>query len=783
MSDQVGNLAVVVSADVGPAERKIAGFTKTVDKLDNKINSIGKSPPKMKGFDKRPDRGFASNVEERRSGDFSRRGRIGDPDRWIGSPPGRGGRVGRGGQSGKSADMIAGKLADVAGLGEVVSAGMAGGPAVAAVTAGLLGLATAGILVKKSLDLAGGAEKNRLAFEAMTGSAEAAGRVLGKLRKYAQESPFSTSQVLDIGKRLLAFGIDAEQVTPTVRALGDITAATGGDFGRLALAFGQVRTTGRLMGDELNQFAEQGVPLIDALADVMKKPKDEIKKLVSEGEVGFDKVVEAINRMTSAGGRFAGLQEKYAKSFEGLKERLGDTAEGLGRDLGTALIEDLNLKPILADITRHMESFRPLLRDARPGLKEIGYWLGKAVKYSVDLGITATKTGRLLAAMGKAFFSPELKQASERIESLKKLLGDIDGMDFQEVFHQGIRVLLTELRPAALGVADTIDGIGDGLKKFEEIWKGVGEVAGKAFDAISAGAKAMLAPLDAGIATLKAFQEVLKDPSKLKDLKLDVVIADAIKEIGQARPVERKNLKGDADIEGWRRERERELRGANETARSRLEKAFDAADKLNDAMEEAHRAEKYRLSNIDKNLGAAFGTGYQKAKDFVAGVVDANSGLKSLAGLVEKGRSFLGFSTDALKASQAISQAMKDDARKLNEEYGDPFAKLSKRAKELDAMMAAGLIDNNIRGLAFDADVNKLLKDRGERNRMAPAAEYGSQQFAQLVQQAVGSAPKDQLSLLREQLQTQKQIAQNGNDLLLQLQKLTPPKLQKLPGE
>ncbi|OWK35700.1 hypothetical protein [Fimbriiglobus ruber] len=95
-----------------------------------------------------------------------------------------------------------------------------------------------------AVEAAADAEKTSLAFEVMTGSAEKAGDVLGKLRKYTADSPLGTGPVLDTGKMLLAYGVAADQVAPTVKMLGDAATGDAEKLKSIALAYGQVMTAG-----------------------------------------------------------------------------------------------------------------------------------------------------------------------------------------------------------------------------------------------------------------------------------------------------------------------------------------------------------------------------------------------------------------------------------------------------------------------------------------------------------------------------------------------------------
>jgi tape measure domain-containing protein len=124
------------------------------------------------------------------------------------------------------------------------------------------------LLGKTAVDTAASYEQNRIAFEVMLGSADKAKTLLSDLSKFATETPFDLPQVVDGAKRLSAYGIEAEQIIPTFKMLGNIAAGVGTDkLPQLILAFGQVRAATKLTGAELRQFSEAGVPLLGALVE------------------------------------------------------------------------------------------------------------------------------------------------------------------------------------------------------------------------------------------------------------------------------------------------------------------------------------------------------------------------------------------------------------------------------------------------------------------------------------------------------------------------------------
>lgn len=189
------------------------------------------------------------------------------------------------------------------------------------VTAAGAGLTALGVAGVKS---AGEFEQSRVAFETMLGSADKARKMMADIAEFAKSTPFELPEVVAGSKQLLAFGFAQEQIIPTMRKLGDIASGVGVPVGQLTNVFGQVRVAGRLMGQDLLQFTNAGVPIIEALATTMKKPQKEIKSLVEQGKIGFPEVEAAINSLTGEGSKFGGMMEKQSKTFSGVVSNIKD---------------------------------------------------------------------------------------------------------------------------------------------------------------------------------------------------------------------------------------------------------------------------------------------------------------------------------------------------------------------------------------------------------------------------------------------------------------------------
>lgn len=167
-------------------------------------------------------------------------------------------------------------------------------------------------------------EQSRVAFDTMLGSADKAKLLMADIAEFAKSTPFELPDVVAGTKQLLAFGFAQEELLPTMKRLGDIASGVGVPVGQLTNVFGQVRVAGRLMGQDLLQFTNAGVPMIEYLSKTMGVAQEDIKDLISKGGVGFEDVKKALEAMTNEGSKFGGMMDKQSKTFDGVVSNIKD---------------------------------------------------------------------------------------------------------------------------------------------------------------------------------------------------------------------------------------------------------------------------------------------------------------------------------------------------------------------------------------------------------------------------------------------------------------------------
>lgn len=173
-----------------------------------------------------------------------------------------------------------------------------------------------------------------IAFSTMLGNKKQADALMQQLIDTAATTPFGMNDIANSAKQLLAYGAEADKVNETLVRLGDIAAGLSIPINDLAYLYGTTMVQGRLYTQDLNQFLNRGIPLVDELAKQFGVTKGEVKQLVEQGKVGFPEVEKAIVSMTSEGSKFGGLMEAQSKSITGQISNLEDAVEQMINEVG-----------------------------------------------------------------------------------------------------------------------------------------------------------------------------------------------------------------------------------------------------------------------------------------------------------------------------------------------------------------------------------------------------------------------------------------------------------------
>ena len=266
-------------------------------------------------------------------------------------------------------------------------------------------------------------------FETLTGSATIAEKTLKDLQQFAATTPFQLEGIASAGAQLIGFGTSADELIPRLQKIGDVAASINAPIGELSLIFGQVQAAGKLTGERLLQLEERAVPIGEALAKVMDKPRSAIRRLVSEGKVDFDTFQKAFDSISAEGGQAFEGMVRQSQTLGGLISTLKDNFALLAGDIG--------------------QEFLPVFKEAV--IAFIGFIeSNKEFIKSLAAGVV-DKFVATLHALGQAFLTVD-----EGIQALK-------------VAFNSYLIVLEEIRGAMADFLQGIVGLGEGLLGFLNI--------------------------------------------------------------------------------------------------------------------------------------------------------------------------------------------------------------------------------------------------------------------------------------------------------------------------
>lgn len=175
--------------------------------------------------------------------------------------------------------------------------------------------------------------QQHVALRSILGDVQKADELFAQTQQLALQSPFKFRELNRDVKQLAAFGVEANDLYDTTKRLADIASGLGVDFGRLGLAFGQVKARSWLDGKELRQFAYAGLPLLQKITELYNSEgkngrknytQADVKKMISGRQVSFEDVQKVLWKMTDEGGQFYNMQLVLSETLLGRWNKLID---------------------------------------------------------------------------------------------------------------------------------------------------------------------------------------------------------------------------------------------------------------------------------------------------------------------------------------------------------------------------------------------------------------------------------------------------------------------------
>lgn len=234
-------------------------------------------------------------------------------------------------------------------------------------------------------------EKAHTDFAGLLNSIDKAKEHVADLRRFASSTPLTFSDLSQASKLMLSFGASVEDVMPTMKMLGDIAMGDRQKFQGLALVFAQVKSAGKLMGQDLLQMINQGFNPLTVIAQQTGKSVGELRDKMAKGAISFEMVAEAMRIATSEGGLFNNAMANVAKTGEGLMSTLQDKWTDAVRSFGEAFADSAKggLQTLIDKLTELVEDgsvdeWANRMARGLASVVEVAQWCGKAISWLAE---------------------------------------------------------------------------------------------------------------------------------------------------------------------------------------------------------------------------------------------------------------------------------------------------------------------------------------------------------------------------------------------------------------
>lgn len=211
-------------------------------------------------------------------------------------------------------------------MGNALADGMRG-PATAGVAAVVAGI---GIAAGKGFSRLTAIDTARAKLTGLGNDASSVDAIMGDALASVKGTAFGLGEAATVAAGAVAAGIKpGEQLQRTLKGVANIASASGSSMQETGAIFNKVAATGRAYTENINQLADRGIPIWQALATQLGVTTDEVRTMATEGQIDFQTFSDAA---AAAAGTVAAEMGKTvpgaAKKFFAAMGRIGANALG-----------------------------------------------------------------------------------------------------------------------------------------------------------------------------------------------------------------------------------------------------------------------------------------------------------------------------------------------------------------------------------------------------------------------------------------------------------------------
>ena len=213
-------------------------------------------------------------------------------------------------------------------------------------------------------------ETYQTSFEVMTGSYEKAADLVEELKTRAAATPFDLTDLADTTQLLMNYGFTTDNVISSMEMLGDIAQGDSEKLSRIALAYGQMTSAGKVTLQDVKQMIEAGFNPLQEIVETTGESMGSLYERISKGTISVDEITAAMKRSTSEGGKYFQSMDKQSQTLTGRWNTLKDTFASATGTLTKGISDWLRDKGIPA-ASRALEWLTKNFEDLLPAIEVV----------------------------------------------------------------------------------------------------------------------------------------------------------------------------------------------------------------------------------------------------------------------------------------------------------------------------------------------------------------------------------------------------------------------------
>lgn len=192
-------------------------------------------------------------------------------------------------------------------------------------------------------------------------------RVQQDITDVVKGTPIALDKAMQAVPRAINAGLRGNDLKQYIKDIADLTASTGGQgqFDQLAVILEQVRSKGKLAGDEMQQLVDAGVDVRGILKEAFGWDDKKLNQQLARGKVGINDLQKAIQ---NSFGKNGGLSKQMGETFDGAMGNLKASVARLGANFIAAILgKKANEDPL--------KDFAAGIGSVTSGLDKMGAWV------------------------------------------------------------------------------------------------------------------------------------------------------------------------------------------------------------------------------------------------------------------------------------------------------------------------------------------------------------------------------------------------------------------------